>query len=386
MDEPGTVTLSDGSPYVGDHVTATLTDPDKGIRQETWAWTSVGTGGRSASVESYRYTVPVSDFGKHLEASVGYDDNHGCCKSATGSSSEAVRAHPPDPPPDFTAARGDGQVMLTWGEADDNDAPILGYGYHYRSNTDSWPDNYTSISGRTTTIGSLTNGTLYHFQVRARNIGGPGSAASASATPAGVPAAPSGFSHGRSSATSVTVSWDEPEDNGSDITGYYWSKKGTFFWDSDNWVTATHFVDNQSLNTATHLYRVSAMNGVDQGPWAEYTVSAEERAASKLLAGMALEDLADSTGFGVRSAPNPFNSNTMIYLAIPENLEVTLTVYSLTGQTVARLYENHPLEAGVHRLQWRGVDAQGRPAASGLYLYRLIAGTEVRVGKLALIR
>ena len=108
VDEPGTVTLSDSSPHVGDQLTATLTDPDQGIRQPTWSWTSGGTAARSSSVQSLRYTVPVGDFGKILKASVGYTDNHGPGKSASRTSSALVGAHRPDPPPDFDAARGDG--------------------------------------------------------------------------------------------------------------------------------------------------------------------------------------------------------------------------------------------------------------------------------------
>ena len=70
----------------------------------------------------------------------------------------------------------------------------------------------------------------------------------------------------------------------------------------------------------------------------------------------------------------------------PDTAEVIGVEFLFHGAHISYYYENHPLEAGVHRLQWRGGDAQGRPAASGLYLYRLIAGGQVRVGKMALIR
>ena len=65
---------------------------------------------------------------------------------------------------------------------------------------------------------------------------------------------------------------------------------------------------------------------------------------------------------------------------------MTLSVHSVTGQTVARLYDHTPLEAGLHTLEWRGVDDRGRPVGSGIYLVRVIAGDRVHVGKMVLIR
>ena len=44
------------------------------------------------------------------------------------------------------------------------------------------------------------------------------------------------------------------------------------------------------------------------------------------------------------------------------------------------------LDAGPHVREWDGRDDHGRAAASGLYLYRLIAAEGLRVGKIALIR
>ena len=181
----------------------------------------------------------------------------------------------------------------------------------------------------------------------------------------------------------MTVDWDEPEDNGSAITTYYWSKRGNFFWDSETTVTSTEFTDSASPNSEQHRYRVRARNSVGMGPYGYYTVAAEEQRSARFKPVAAF---ADSTGFGVLTAPNPFNSQTLIHLALPEEVEVTLAVHSLTGQTVARLYENTPLQAGLHTLAWPGVDDRGRPVGSGIYLYRLIAGDRLHLGKLALIR
>ena len=47
---------------------------------------------------------------------------------------------------------------------------------------------------------------------------------------------------------------------------------------------------------------------------------------------------------------------------------------------------NQYLEAGLHTLTWDGRDDQGRPLASGIYLYRLTFGDKALVRKMTLLR
>ncbi|MCY3735846.1 MAG: T9SS type A sorting domain-containing protein, partial [Gemmatimonadaceae bacterium] len=96
--------------------------------------------------------------------------------------------------------------------------------------------------------------------------------------------------------------------------------------------------------------------------------------------------LAAADSLAVRSAPNPFNPSTTLHFQLPEAGPVTLTVYNTAGQVVARLVRGEILGTGLHAREWYGTDEHGRLLASGLYLYRLIASGQLRVGKLALIR
>ena len=81
--------------------------------------------------------------------------------------------------------------------------------------------------------------------------------------------------------------------------------------------------------------------------------------------------------------PNPFNPSTSISFSLPERLAVTLSIYNITGQLVARPV-NEILSAGDHTILWDGQSSNRTKLASGVYLYRLRAGlwTETRTAVL----
>ena len=78
--------------------------------------------------------------------------------------------------------------------------------------------------------------------------------------------------------------------------------------------------------------------------------------------------------------PNPFNLSTTIRYVLPELSQVTLTDYNTLGQQVAVL-QNGEQEAGYHDVKF---DASALP--SGVYFYRLQAGSYVETRKLLLVR
>jgi ABC-type arginine transport system permease subunit len=78
--------------------------------------------------------------------------------------------------------------------------------------------------------------------------------------------------------------------------------------------------------------------------------------------------------------PNPFNPSTTIRYGLPNRLLVTLTVYNTLGQQVATLVSGNQ-EAGYHEVKF---DASG--LSSGIYFYRMQAGSYVETKKLLLVR
>lgn len=78
--------------------------------------------------------------------------------------------------------------------------------------------------------------------------------------------------------------------------------------------------------------------------------------------------------------PNPFNPATTIRYALPHRAFVTLSVFNTLGQQIAVL-ENGDREAGFHDVKF-----DGSGLASGVYIYRLQAGSFVQSRKFTLIR
>jgi hypothetical protein len=93
-----------------------------------------------------------------------------------------------------------------------------------------------------------------------------------------------------------------------------------------------------------------------------------------------------SDGFELQqNYPNPFNPLTRInyQLAFPSHVEIT--VYNMLGQEIRKLVSRDQ-SSGTHQIQWNGKDEIGRDAASGVYIYKLVAGEFVQGRKMLLLR
>lgn len=92
----------------------------------------------------------------------------------------------------------------------------------------------------------------------------------------------------------------------------------------------------------------------------------------------------EKTGFE-QPFPNPFNSTVLLRFALPTAEDVRVMVYDMAGQRLRRLlHSSRP--AGHHAVEWDGRDGQGDPVASGVYLFRLEAGSLVDTVEAALVR
>ena len=97
-----------------------------------------------------------------------------------------------------------------------------------------------------------------------------------------------------------------------------------------------------------------------------------------------LQTLPDQYGLD-QNMPNPFNPSTAIRYQLPEAGLVRLAIYNLRGQEV-RVLVNERKEAGSLTASWDGTDALGRRVASGIYLYRIQAGSFVASKRMLLLK
>jgi hypothetical protein len=82
--------------------------------------------------------------------------------------------------------------------------------------------------------------------------------------------------------------------------------------------------------------------------------------------------------------PNPFNPMTTILFELSRPMHVKLNVYTVAGELVSTLVDEE-MAAGRKEVVWNARDG-GRPMASGIYFYRLVAGGETQTKKMVLLR
>lgn len=83
----------------------------------------------------------------------------------------------------------------------------------------------------------------------------------------------------------------------------------------------------------------------------------------------------------IQNYPNPFNPTSVIRYALPVQSTVTLKVYDVIGREVATLIDGELQPAG-----YRSVEFNGANLASGVYYYKISAGTFSEVKKMMLVR
>lgn len=83
--------------------------------------------------------------------------------------------------------------------------------------------------------------------------------------------------------------------------------------------------------------------------------------------------------------PNPFNPTTTVAFDLPWAGEVSLIVYDVGGRRVRTLVSGYR-GAGAYAIDWDGTNDDGARVASGVYLYRLVAGSQVQTRKMVLLK
>ena len=97
-------------------------------------------------------------------------------------------------------------------------------------------------------------------------------------------------------------------------------------------------------------------------------------------------DVATPTEFSLaQNFPNPFNPETVIKYKIPDAVQVKLVIYNLLGQVVRTLVDENQ-SAGLYEVKWDGTSEYGIKLASGVYIYRIEAGSFTKTRKLVFMK
>jgi hypothetical protein len=134
----------------------------------------------------------------------------------------------------------------------------------------------------------------------------------------------------------------------------------------------------------------------DDGPWVEgmyYKVSAID--ASGYAGGYAGPAETNLTGIGDEVAsysfhldqnrPNPFNPTTRIRYEVGTRVHVSLDVFDVRGGLVKRLVDE-TRGPGAFVAEWDATNAEGEHVSTGVYFYRLTAGSFTETRKMVLLK
>ena len=95
----------------------------------------------------------------------------------------------------------------------------------------------------------------------------------------------------------------------------------------------------------------------------------------------AVGDAPPGSDLALSALPNPSRGPTRVRYTLSRSSRVLVSVHDITGRRVATVAEGDQL-AGAHDVAWSGLDEGGSSVPPGVYLLRMVAGTERRSVKL----
>ena len=87
----------------------------------------------------------------------------------------------------------------------------------------------------------------------------------------------------------------------------------------------------------------------------------------------------------MQNSPNPFNPSTAIKFYISKISNVSIKIYDMLGKEVTTLVDRQT-DAGYHIVYWNGNDKYGSDVSSGVYLYKLTAGSFTQTKKMLMLK
>ncbi|MBF8296374.1 MAG: Por secretion system C-terminal sorting protein [Bacteroidetes bacterium] len=238
------------------------------------------------------------------------------------------------------------------------------------------------ITNTSYSAGGLANSTVYYWRASASDLAGAGPySATWSFTTVDAPtglAAPTLVSPAdglTGVSTSPTLRWDS-------VPGASWYQVqvstspafSTIIVDQGG-IAGTSYNVSSLAGGTVYYWRVSASHSGGSGPY-----SSTGRFTTTLAS--AVEIMVDESPRELQLSqnyPNPFNPTTTISYGLPKAMTVSVKVFDVSGQLVSVLIDGYR-QQGYYRVHWKA------EVPSGIYFYRLQAGSYVATKKMILVR
>ena len=268
----------------------------------------------------------------------------------------------------------------------------LGVLSHGSLATSSWITTGVT-SANANAIKALTAGATYYWQVRSRINGSspaimsPWSMVASFSTAAGassvVPLIVSPNYLQPLNNTAAVLTWNLPVQSESPLKyDLQYSKNSNF----SNAVTVPNLNNPSTLVSglepnSTYYWRV--LSKADNGSISSYSTTAAFKTTGTTAVG---ENEVIPTDYELaQNYPNPFNPTTRINFSIPQNSFVSIRVFDILGREVKTLIDQQ-MTAGSHSVEWNADNNLGGKVSTGMYIYRITAGSFVATRKMSFIK
>ncbi|MBI5472559.1 MAG: T9SS type A sorting domain-containing protein [Ignavibacteriae bacterium] len=174
----------------------------------------------------------------------------------------------------------------------------------------------------------------------------------------------------------INLGWEQPTDPDIQFFAIYRSTTPNVLPTSENRVgtaSVNSFIDQNAVGNTSYYYCIAAFDtaGNQSGSSNEVQI---------ILTGAGGGNGLPTTFHLFQNYPNPFNPTSIVRYDVPRSGFVNITLYDMLGRAIKTLV-NEEKTAGTFEIS---VDASG--LSSGVYLYRMQAGTFVQVRKMLLMK
>jgi hypothetical protein len=183
---------------------------------------------------------------------------------------------------------------------------------------------------------------------------------------------------------SYQLRWEEPANWDVSYADLAWTPD-----DGETWFEIATNVPGNSYgwavpaDTLTEDARVRVFIYDDQGLLG-FDTSAETFTIAAQVTGVTPNARPKTYALG-QNAPNPFNPRTTISFDLPRDENVKIAIYDVKGRLVKTLL-SEPMTWGRHEVVWDGDDNRGNRVATGVYYYRIAAGSFTATKSMVLVK